>query len=444
METAEQLPLRPQSSTIKMNKWQVFRQLGYEARQGVQVEISQSVAQYRVIVAGRRWGKSLSASKEADAMILTPGTMGTVVSTNHKLVDKVFREIYNDLIIKAKLGQYLVAKNLTPPYRLKFNFPWGEGFSEVNGGSCENPNSLVGEGNDWIIFDEAAQNSKDIWDQYLSPTLADTNGWAMFITTPRGHNWIYDFFRQGKSEAFPEWDSWQIPTWDNPKITKGFIEEQRRILDEATFDQEYGAEFTSMSGRVYGDFSEAIHVVPESEIHIDPSWPRYRTIDFGYENPFVCLWIAANPIDDTIIVYDEYFQRHTTVEKHAEFINGYLPAFDSPDHHYEYTTCDPSGASARATLLENGIVTLGPSIRSVDQGLEIVRGHIKKRRDGKPKVVVSTRCADLIKEFLLYAYPKTGTNEDPLKENDHGMDAYRYWATVFSRTSIRELQAVYN
>ncbi len=408
----------------------------------------------RVIVAGRRFGKSLLASKEADAMILTPGTMGTIVSTNHKLVDKVFREIYKDLIITADLDKYLISKNLTAPYRLKFNFPWGEGFSEVNGGSAENPNSLVGEGNNWIIFDEAAQNPKSSWDTYLSPTLADTNGWALFITTPRGYNWIHDFYRQGQSSLFPLWDSWQVPTWDNPKVTAAFLAEQRRVLDAATYDQEYGAEFTSMSGRVYGDFKEVMHVIPEHEIRIDPAWPRYRTVDFGYENPFACLWIAENPIDDTVIVYDEYFQNHRTVEFHAKYLvhkdlgagasNAYLPAFDVPMQHYQYTTSDPSGASARASLLENGIPTIGPKIKSILPGLEILRRYLKPRGDGKPKLQVSSRCVQLIKEFLLYAYPDTGTNEEPKKENDHGMDALRYWATVFDRGPAKEIQAVYD
>lgn len=380
--------------------------------------------------------------------------MGTIVSTNHKLVDKVFREVYKDLIITADLGRYLVAKNLTPPYRLKFNFPWGEGFSEVNGGSCENPDSLVGEGNDWIVFDEAAQNSKLIYDQYLSPTLADTNGWILFISTPRGYNWLHDFYRQGQSEAFPDWESWQVPTWDNPKVSMAFLNEQKRILDKATYDQEYGAEFTSMSGRVYGDFSEAIHVVPEHQIRIDPSWRRYRTIDFGYENPFVCLWIAENPIDDTAIVYDEYFQKHVTVERHARHLvnkdigigatNKYLPAFDTPAQYYQWSTCDPSGASARATLKENGIITIGPTIKSILPGLEILRSYLKLRPDGKPKLQVSSRCVQLIKEFLLYAYPDTGVNEEPNKEHDHGLDALRYWATVYNRGAAKEIQATYN
>lgn len=370
--------------------------------------------------------------------------MGTVVSTNHKLTEKVFRAIWKDLIVTADLGKYLVAKNTTPPYRLKFDFDWGPGYSEANFGSAENPDSLVGEGNDWIIYDEAAQNKRIVWEQYLSPTQADTGGWALFITTPRGYNWMYDLYKLGQDPDEPNWESWQVPTWDNPKVTQAFLDEQRRILDETTYNQEYGADFTTTSGRVYGDFKEDIHVVPEAEIEIDPYWPRYRTIDFGYENPFACIWIAENPIDDTVIIYDEYYQRRKTVEKHAAYISSYLPAFDHPDQKYEYTTCDPSGASARATLLENGIVTMGPKIRSVLPGLEIVRRYLKLRGDGKPKVTVSTRCVETIKEFLLYSYPDTGTNEEPEKKDDHCMDGFRYWATVFDRGPAKELQAVYD
>ena len=69
-------------------------------------------------------------------------------------------------------------------------FKWG---TTVEGMSCENPDSLVGEGVDLLIIDEAAKMQRKIWDMYLSPTLIDRKGKAIFITTPEGFNWIYDF-----------------------------------------------------------------------------------------------------------------------------------------------------------------------------------------------------------------------------------------------------------
>lgn len=99
--------------------------------------------------------------------------------------------------------------------------------------------------------------------------------------------------------------------------------------------------------------------------------------------------IGTKDPEDRVIIYDEYYKRHRTVEGHAKHLNGKLDVSNTAScaseirNVYEYTTCDPSGASARATLLENGILTV--AVRSnVLQGLEAVRQLLRVRADGKP------------------------------------------------------------
>ena len=104
---------------------------------------------------------------------------------------------------------------------------------------------------------------------------------------------------------------------------------------------------------------------------------------------------------------------------------------------FEYTACDPSGASARATLLENGIPTL--AVRSnILQGLEAVREQLKIRSDGKPGFYISNKCLETIREFNLYSYPEDAVSEDPVKEHDHAMDAIRYFVVNWQRGYINQ------
>jgi len=409
---------------MKFSKDEWFEMSGYRPHCGQSI-LHNSKARFRVTVAGRRWGKSLSAAKEAEAMILTPETRGWVVSKTYDLTKKVIREIHNDIVIKSKIEP--IRRQMSGPILLEF--PWG---SSIEGKSAEHPESLLGEGLDWLIFDECAICKKRVWEQYLRPTLTDREGWALFITTPHGYNWVYDLWKRGKDPDYPEWESFKSPSWENPHLSREDIAEARRTMSEAAFLQEYGADFTLSSGQVYREFSAAIHVVAENELKrmLHPKWPKYRSIDFGYENPFVCLYIAVDP-EDRVIIYDEYYKRHRTVEEHAKYLNNRSDASGTSGSSgtYEYTTCDPSGASARATLLENGIPTV--AVRSnVLQGLEAVRQLLKVRADGKPGLYISSRCVDTIKEFNLYSYPEAYTvanGEEPVKDYDHAMDAVRYF-----------------
>ena len=433
------------------DKKELFRISGYEPHPG-QVLLHDSKARFRVVIAGRRWGKSLLAAKEAETMILKPLTRGWIVSKTYDLGEKVFREIHNTLIHQFNLQT--VRKSYSPKGgSMYLEFPQG---SIVEVKSAEHPDSLVGEGLDWLVFDECASCKASIWEQYLRPTLSDRNGWALFISTPRGYNWLYDLWKRGNDPDHPEWKSFRFPSWDNPHLSGEDIEEAKRTMSRAAFEQEYGAAFTFSSGQVYKEFDPAIHIVPEEELNILSSaesgeWRRFRSIDFGYENPFVCLYIAVDP-EDRVIIYDEYYQRHKTMEQHASFLleeeqksKAKIKSLITRKHDnslYEFTTCDPSAASARATLFEKGIVTIAPR-SNILQGLELVRRQLRVREDGKPGLYISSKCVNTIKEFNLYSYPDKMDTEEPDKENDHAMDSLRYFLIQWNRGYISQKFAVY-
>ena len=170
--------------------------------------------------------------------------------------------------------------------------------------SCDNPDSLVGEGLDWMIIDEAARVKQIVWEQYLRPTLSDRGGWCLFTTTPLGYNWIYDLYVRGQQKEYKDWDSWQHPSWESPYF-KETIDELKKTLTKETLAQEFGAEFTSFAGKVY-DFDRRVHI---GNYKYNPDLPTYCSIDFGFRMPCV-NWFQIETTDnedelDTIYVIDE-------------------------------------------------------------------------------------------------------------------------------------------
>lgn len=126
--------------------------------------------------------------------------------------------------------------------------------------SADNPDSLRGEGLDFVVMDEAAYIAPEAWSEAIRPALSDRRGRALFISTPRGRNWFWDIHRRGGVE--PDWASFVYPTSANPFMPKGEIESARAELPEIIFRQEYLAEFVDSEGAVFRRVHEAACLQP--------------------------------------------------------------------------------------------------------------------------------------------------------------------------------------
>lgn len=189
-------------------------------------------------------------------------------------------------------------------------------------------------------------------------------------------------------------------------------------------------------GQVY-EYDPAIHLIDRFDIPED--WPRYRCIDFGYANPFVCKWYAVDG-DGRLYRYREIYMSQRTVKQHAKLIN----SFKEPI----VATVADHDAEDRATLAENGIHTIAADKR-ISVGIEKMEERIKAAKDGKPRIFylrdslieVDQRMRDQSKptcteeEFGGYVWPTTkagrAADERPIKTDDHGMDTDRYMIMYF-------------
>lgn len=110
-----------------------------------------------------------------------------------------------------------------------------------------------------VIPDEAGlvANLGDIWQAAIRPTLADYQGDAWLLGTPKGRNFFYDCWMRGQDSLRIDWQSWQRPTSDNPYIKSEEIEAMRQEMTERRFEQEVQAQFLDDSGGVFRGVREA-------------------------------------------------------------------------------------------------------------------------------------------------------------------------------------------
>jgi phage terminase large subunit len=202
----------------------------------------------------------------------------------------------------------------------------------------------------------------------------------------------------------------------------------------------YG-KWVQAEGVVYEAWDRQLHLV--DPFPIPKSWRLIRAIDFGYANPFVCLWIAIDD-DCRMYVYRELYHTKRTVRVHSEQIKEL-----SGDEVYEFSVSDHD-AEDRATLRENGISTV-PARKDVSPGIEAVQERLKDAGDGRRRLYVFRDClverdkelqeakrpCSILEEFDSYSWPKAddgkAVKEAPEKINDHAMDAIRYAAMSIDR-----------
>ncbi len=246
------LPVATNLPPKRFNKPALFRDLRYEPHPG-QHEVHKSTASRRIVACGVRWGKSLSAAMEALSAAMEPKarSVGWVCAPTYGLCDMIFREIV--IVVAEHLRHRIVSLKENEKRLVIRNM--GGGLSEIRGKSADNPVSLLGEGLDWLVVDEAARLKPAIWEGYLTQRLIDKQGWALLISTPRGKGYFYDLFRRGQGQD-PDYASWNSPSWQNPHLDREIIEAERERLPERVFRQEFGGEFLEGSGQVFRNIRE--------------------------------------------------------------------------------------------------------------------------------------------------------------------------------------------
>lgn len=193
----------------------------------------------------------------------------------------------------------------------------------------------------------------------------------------------------------------------------------------------------SLENVVFDEFDLAVHV---KEVDYSPALPLYRSLDFGYVNPFVCLWMQVDS-EGTVRVIDEYVRSRATIDRHAEAVKVRTPCCQE---RVAATFCDPAGAGVNdvtGTSVIRELRALGIPIRyrrsGILEGIKLIRRAIRSG-DGQSRLIISPRCVRLIEALRCYHYPEDAAGsgvELPLKDGvyDHPLDALRYFFVNYQR-----------
>lgn len=176
--------------------------------------------------------------------------------------------------------------------------------------TAENADSLSGEGIRGVVFDEFTMASEDVWTEHLRPTLADQQGWALFIGVPKGKNWGWRLWTK-KGSGVAGWDAFQMPTSRNPFIPADEIASAKDDIPQRLYEQEFlaaivddeGAVFRGVLGSVKHDFYEP---TPRSQY--------VYGIDWGRQNDFTVITVIDSTTGE-VAAFDRFNQIDYAIQK---------------------------------------------------------------------------------------------------------------------------------
>lgn len=378
-----------------------------------QKEIVNDTHRYRVINAGRRFGKSTLIAWEMFAMAVANenARIPYYAPTRDDARDIMWRplkEICGPLIVgepnESRLE--LNVRNRFGGTSLIILYGW-EAVQERGKG--------VGVKNNHIFLDEVSKytNFSYGWEEILSPTLLDLKGGATFISTPNGFNHFYDLsLMEGNN---PDWKYFHFTSYDNPFLDTEEIDKKKSEITDDRFAQEYLGEFRKKEGLVYKEFNRRLHVVSEVPQNLEVLY-KLGGLDWGHTHPCAVITIKKD-YDGNYWITDEFYKQGLTEEDIIDY---------TVSAQFNKVYPDPENASGIAGLKRRGVnVKEVKKIKgSVVSGINKVREMLKQNR-----IRVLSKCVNVIEEFESYSYPDDKdklSNEKPLKEGDDAMDAIRY------------------
>lgn len=283
------------------DKQAYFENTGYEPHDAQKI-VHYDNTRHRALSNGRRWGKTLLGGKEAETMAFVKNFLGEpmkgwIIGPEYSDCEKEFRVVYNTF---KKLGIDQVSNkflNNVESGSMRIATKWG---FDIQCRSARHPESLVGEGLDFVLIVEAGRHHRKVFTEYVRPALSDKRGWSLMSGVPEiaaDTALLYWAYERGQMADKLQWSSYRMPSWSNTHVFPGGrtdpeILEAEDDLTEDEFRRQYGGEFVERIGRVMKEWDNDTHLI--ENVDYDPSMPLYVALDYGYSNDWVWLWIQQD------------------------------------------------------------------------------------------------------------------------------------------------------
>mgnify|MGYP003132086299 FL=1 len=378
-----------------------------------QSKVIKDKARFRVLITGRRFGKTYLAINELAKFASRSKQKVWYVAPTYRQAKQICWNELKERLIEHKWVKTINNSDLT--IILKNN-------SSITLRGADNEQSLRGVGLNFLVMDEFADIHKEAWYEVLRPTLSDTGGHALFCGSPRGFgNWSYELFKQGESNK--EWQSFKYTTLEGGQVSSEEIEQAKQDLDVRTFQQEYEATFVNYSGMIYYNFNRQKNIIEKYErdsafLHIG--------LDFNVDPMTAVVCIIEREI---VVVVDEIQIYSSNTQEMCEEIkiryrNKNIIVYPDPSAKQRKTS---AGGFTDISILKNA----GFDVRCRNTA-PLVRDRINsvnsrlKNVNGKNNLFIVKSCKNVIKSIERQIY-KEGTHiPDKDSGYDHMNDALGY------------------
>ena len=376
---------------------------------------------YRFITAAisRRLGKTYIANICGQIVSLVPGSNILIMSPNYSLSQISF-ELQRGLIKHFDLE---VTRDNAKDKIIELS-----NGSTIRMGSVNQVDSVVGRSYDLIIFDEAAlSDGMDAFNVALRPTLDKDNSKVLFISTPRGrNNWFAELFDRGFSEEYPAWCSVKATYHENPRMSEADVEEARKGMSDAHFNQEYMADFNMFEGQVWSfDREECVVNLEGLETH---KMDIIAGLDVGFRDPTAFCVIGYDWDSETYYLLDEYYNSELTTEQHAEQIRRMIERWD-----IDYIFIDSAAQQTRFDFAQMYDISTLNAKKSRLDGISKVEAIVDNN-----KLMVDQNCGQTLASLDQYQWDPNPNllNEKPVHNDaSHMADALRYALYSFETVS---------
>lgn len=206
-----------------------------------QLEIFNSTARFKVVSAGRRFGKSRLAAwiliiKALQSESKDVFYIGPTFQQAKDIMWNMLKELLHGTDLIETTHENTATMKLVNGRRISLK-------------GSDRPDTLRGVGLAYVVLDEYASMKVEVWEQIIRPTLSDVKGGALFIGTPAGKNHFYDLYLEAEKDK--DWEAFQYTSIDNPLIDPKEVEVAKRTMSTQAFRQEFEASFVSFTGGIF-------------------------------------------------------------------------------------------------------------------------------------------------------------------------------------------------
>ena len=374
----------------------------------VRSDILKDKSRFKVLVCGRRWGKTVLSLMYLLKDAFHQGERRWFITPTYRqgkmIVFPILRQMFSGFV-GAKLNES----------DMSVVFDNG---AELAVKGADNEHNLRGVELTKCVMDEMAYIKPHVWEEIIYPMLATTQGSVLFIGTPNGYDTMYDLYSKGQSE--PDWKSWQFKTIDGGFVPAEEIARAKRTMDPVRFRQEFEASFETTGNRAAWNFDRQTHI----KQHNDLSTYLWWGCDFNVD--YMTAVLACQFTDGTVHYFNEIRLKNSNTEEMARKMKAISPDIECYP--------DPAGSARSTTSRRSDHAILrdyGFLIRArKSHPSHIDRLNALNRKlldaDGNVTMTVDPKCKYLIKDLEQVQRDKKGGIDKSNIELTHALDACSY------------------